>query len=260
MSSKSDGNWWEFYGIRYAQGTVVGAMIVYFLFSQNVNLKGMLFTPAEAKDFGIAHLTLLAVYGLTYCYIASAPILVLHAGRGLFFKSKTNPRVFDGVLMRAIALFSIPLAAVLIYGFSYSHGFGDVDAILALVVYSLILGLQILVLVGIFKLRWNEVISYFNEIVQKRAEHEESGYVESYKHLREHGNSFFIVFLQFLLAIPIYVFACKKGIGSEDSIRNLFLLVFIWVIPAACIWGFGNKVENNLQNLPTPKRNSGNTP
>lgn len=86
MNEQNDSHWWEFYGVRYAQGTVVGAMIVFFLFSQNEALKKLLFLPADPKDFGMPHLILLAVYGLAYCYIASAPILIMHAGRGCYSK------------------------------------------------------------------------------------------------------------------------------------------------------------------------------
>ena len=42
MNKQNDSHWWEFYGVRYAQGTVVGAMIVFFLFTQNETLKATL--------------------------------------------------------------------------------------------------------------------------------------------------------------------------------------------------------------------------
>jgi hypothetical protein len=245
MNGKSEGNWWEFYGIRYAQGTVVGAMIVYFLFSQNENLKKILFLPAEAKDFGLSHLILLAIYGLTYCYIASAPILVMHAGRGLLFRSKTNTRPQKDWFLRTLAI--LGLALPLPVYFLCTNGGSQLHAAGALFIYSALLAIQVVILSGIFYFRWAETIAYSTAVIKKREAATSAGYVESYRHLREHGNSFFIVVLQFLLATPIFIFVSKSGINSEDAIRSLCLIIFIWVLPAATIWAFGNKLENNLQ-------------
>jgi len=87
--------WWEFYAVRYAMGTVVGAIVFYFLCLATPVLKPLLFeatatpgtvpgaTPLPSIKLDSVQLTLLAAYGLVYCYIASAPILVFHAGRFL---------------------------------------------------------------------------------------------------------------------------------------------------------------------------------
>jgi hypothetical protein len=63
-------------------GTVVGGVVFFLLCNTNPALKPMLF-DAEAGKIDGPLLALLAGYGLAYCYIASAPILVLHAGRFL---------------------------------------------------------------------------------------------------------------------------------------------------------------------------------
>lgn len=247
MNNKNDSNWWEFYGIRYAQGTVIGAMIVYFLFSRNASLKSILFLPTDPKDFGMSHLVLLAIYGLTYCYIASAPILVLHAGRGLFFKSTTNPNPSTGT---AIRLLFVLMPPTLISGYYfYSNSIAKIDGALALFVYTTILALQFVTLLNVLYCRWAETIAYYLAIIKKRKEYEASGYVDSYKHIREHGNSFLIVFLQFILAIPIFVFVSQPHITDEDAVRHLCMIIFPWIIPAAAIWVFGNKLENNLQSM-----------
>lgn len=115
MNGQNDSHWWEFYGVRYAQGTVVGALIVFFLFSQNESLKKILFIPSDPKDFGMPHLILLAIYGLAYCYIAIAPILIMHAGRGLMFKSPTNPTPNDGIVSRVLWVLIPSLVVTIIY-------------------------------------------------------------------------------------------------------------------------------------------------
>lgn len=246
MSNNSERNWWEFYGVRYAQGTVIGAMIVYFLFSQNENLRKLLFLPSDAKDFGMAHLTLLAIYGLTYCYISSAPILVLHAGRALIFKSVINPAPYNGAVTRILFLLTMSLGIP-----AYLAACGDLNLTQAggLSTYFLMLLLQLQVVWGILKSRWNEAISYYITIINKRKTGDHAEYVESYRHMREHGNSFLIVIFQMLLALPLYILACAPDIDQLVSIRNIFVILFFWTTPAAFIWVYAIKIENNLQNL-----------
>jgi len=193
------------------------------------------------------HLILLAVYGLAYCYIASAPILIMHAGRGLMFKSSTNPNPNNGMLSRVLWLLVPSFLMTEIYFFNASTD--KIMGSLAVFLFSFLLVFQIRILVAIFKTSWQKTIDYYSTIVKKRKEHEGSGYIESYKHIREHGNSFLIVAFQFFLALPIFVFVSQPAITSEDSIKNLLIIVLLWVLPAATIWAFGNKLENNLQSM-----------
>jgi hypothetical protein len=247
MNEQNESHWWEFYGVRYAQGTVVGAMIIFFLFNQNEALKKLLFIPPEPKDFGMSHLILLAVYGLAYCYIASAPILIMHAGRGLLFKSLTNPNPNSGMLSR-ILWWLIP--SFVTTGIYFLNSSSDIKMEgLAVFLFSFLLAFQIQILVAIFKTSWDKTIGYYSAIVAKRKEHKDSSYIESYKHIREHGNSFLIVAFQFFLAFPIFVFVSQPTITSDDSIRHLLIIVFLWVLPASTIWAFGNKLENQLQSM-----------
>ncbi len=105
--------WWESYLVRYAIGTVIGALCAYILLeAAGDDLKSrFLMIPPVTQDhisalveackkinanacaaqlqlfqglysFNIAQLLLLGIYGLAYCYIASAPGLVIHAVRG----------------------------------------------------------------------------------------------------------------------------------------------------------------------------------
>jgi hypothetical protein len=247
MNEQNDSHWWEFYGVRYAQGMVVGAMIVFFLFSQNDALKKLLFLPADPKDFGMPHLILLAVYGLAYCYIASAPILIMHAGRGLLFQSPTNKTPNDGIISRILWVIVPSVLITTIYCITTTTNI--VIGGLAVFLYALLVIFQVRILLSIFRTSWQQTIDYYLVIVNKRNENIDSGYVESYKHLREHGNSFLIVAFQFFLAFPIFIFVSQPTIASEDSIRHLIMIVLVWVLPAATIWLFGNKLENNLQSM-----------
>jgi hypothetical protein len=248
MNEQNDGHWWEFYGVRYAQGMVVGAMIVFFLFSRNEALRTILFIPSDPKYFGISHLILLAVYGLVYCYIASAPILVIHAGRGLLFKSPTNPNPNEGYLSRILWVL-LPSLVISFTYYYFSDNENKMFGSLAIFLYIMLISLQIKLLLSIFLTSWQKTINYYLAVVKKRNEHKNSGYVESYKHIREHGNSFLIVVFQFFLALPIFVFVSQPTVSNVDSVRYLSIIVLFWVAPAAIIWFFGNKLENNLLSM-----------
>ncbi|MEV3818792.1 hypothetical protein RI537_22120 [Aeromonas salmonicida] len=247
MNEQNNGHWWEFYGVRYAQGTVVGAMIVFFLFSQNEALKKILFIPSDPKDFGMPHLILLAVYGLAYCYIASAPILIMHAGRGLIFESPTNRHIHDGIIRRIISTLLPPTISVIWY--TYSNNAFDILGCLALFMYVMLISFQFTIIYSIFSGSWIKTINYYLAIASKRKQHKTSSYVESYKHIREHGNSFLIVAFQFFLACPIFMFVSQPEISNENAIRHLALIIMFWIIPASTIWLFGNKLENHLQSM-----------
>ncbi|WP_202371065.1 hypothetical protein [Pseudomonas sp. MWU318] len=246
MSNNSEKNWWEFYGIRYAQGTVIGAMIVYFLFSQNSNLKKLLFMPTEAKDFGVAHLTLLAIYGLTYCYIASAPILVMHAGRALIFKSAVNPTPYKGASIRILSLLTISIGIPAFLSSTNKISNAETGALTA---YLILVLLQLQIVTRIISGSWSIAITFYTAIIDKRKEPKHAEYIESYRHMREHGNSFLIVIFQMLLAVPLYILACSPELPATTSITNLFMIIFFWTVPAAFIWAYATKIENNIQNL-----------
>jgi len=110
QENQSPSHWWEFYAVRYGMGSVVGAVIFFFLCNTNPALKPMLFGAEGGKIDGTI-LTLLAGYGLTYCYIASAPILVFHVGRFLLNITTGSKASF----WRVVLLFLPPLAATAIF-------------------------------------------------------------------------------------------------------------------------------------------------
>jgi hypothetical protein len=241
--SEKNGNWWEFYGIRYAQGAVVGALLVFLIFSQNETLKKILILPAENKDFGVPHLILLAVYGLVYCYISSAPILIMHAARGLLFKSAINPNPSEGWISRLLTILGPSVAIVLFYWLIFDRDFSKCAAIF---LFCLLVLFQFRLIYEVFYKSWPVTINYYKSIIGKRAIGANLEFVESYKHIREHGNSFLIVIFQFLLAVPLFMIV---GLAKtpESTISNLMTLVIFWIFPGSFIWMFGNKLENYLQ-------------
>ncbi|PKM14932.1 MAG: hypothetical protein CVV12_11225 [Gammaproteobacteria bacterium HGW-Gammaproteobacteria-2] len=239
--------WWEFYVIRYGMGSVVGAVIFFFLCNTNPVLKSLLF-GAEAGKIDGTLLVLLAGYGLAYCYIASAPILVFHMGRYLL---KIDNSVMPS-FRRMVILLVVPLAAT-IYFLICSATTG-----VHLWVYALIFALSVLVfwsqflVVFITIFKSERLFFFYNNLAIKRSI-DTIGIVDSYKHLREHGNSFAIVVFEIVLAFILFVAGnlefASTGIVSQSKYIYVFpyiLIIFLWILPAALVWFIGTLFERQF--------------
>src|SRR5687767_9309764 len=84
--ARARARWWEDYLVRYVTGTLVGTfcvfiLVVHIFFDGDAgNLaKKMFFSPD--KDSTWLGLIILVLAGGAYCYLASVPITIFHAGR-----------------------------------------------------------------------------------------------------------------------------------------------------------------------------------
>jgi hypothetical protein len=180
LSADSNFRWWEFYLVRYFVGTVCGTIIILFLVFLPESEVHKLIENKKILNQTIPswepiHLWIYGLIGLAYCYIASGPILFLHAIRGWFARKKI---------------------------FNY---------------YT--------------KLSINRSARSSDEATRE--------YVESYKHLREHGNAFFIVLLELIFGFMLYKF---NGVG-------MLILIAVWVSVSASVWVIGTRLEIKFANL-----------
>lgn len=250
---QSDGafRWWEFYAIRYGMGTVVGGVVFFFLCFTNPALKPLLF-GADTGNLDGTRLALFTAYGLAYCYIASAPILVFHAGRFLFKLQSTKAEI----IKRAAIIFSIPIALVAFSfwrtwsePFSTQLFYAAATFLCALIVW-LQLAVVALTLVG------SQAMYDFYTGLAERRKSAPSCLVESYRHLREHGNSFLIVLLEFTLAIVLFAagnfdYVSTGKVAPKESLVIPYLLVLlVWFSPAASIWFVGTIFERRFRDSP----------
>lgn len=120
-----NGRWWEYYLLRYLVGTVVGAVLVAFLNWHSTSpFFGRLEPLVDLSDSAFLGVGLLAALGFAFCYIASLPILVLHATRAHIQRGMLRSRwVLHGgsvAISIAAAVFAarqaISLSAALIFG------------------------------------------------------------------------------------------------------------------------------------------------
>lgn len=254
MSSSNDSRWWEFYVVRYAMGTVIGALIVYYIFSTNVHLRELLFLPKDLANFGTSHLTLLSVYGLVYCYIASSPILVLHTGRAFLWDALSEDR--EGVIRRILVVLVIPMLIGAIYLCRYFYEKSEMAFLQAsaITVFLMTFLLQIEVLVGAFSKKAERTTEYYLSLTRNREREEMHSFVESYRHLREHGNAFLIVLFEFWLGFVILFFTNTSSMmggifDPTQAVRNLMVIILLWIFPACLVWFFGNRLESHLAHM-----------
>ncbi|MEQ1622146.1 MAG: hypothetical protein ABL919_12120 [Methylococcales bacterium] len=233
IPEKTNGRWWEFYLVRYLLGSIVGAALLIILNNQSTGkIKGLFsICPIEISLIDAHTILLWAGLGFAYCYLASAPILVLHATRGAaaITMSKLTCCV---VIITAIFVSCIQIIFWPIY--------------ITLVTYILLVQV-FFIYFGLKKDsdNSNAICNFYKELITERTEltPARSLYIESYKHLREHGNAFFIVLLEFVFAFSLWY---------AETLEQLYILVFLWISPAAFVWVVGTCLESKIHNFPKP--------
>jgi hypothetical protein len=100
-----------------------------------------------------------------------------------------------------------------------------------------------LIIVQMFR---KNIFTFYKELVFKRAveSKEVKQYTESYKHLREHGNAFLIVFFEIILGI---IYASINSTSSVTSIQLAVIYTILWIMPACCVWAIGTYLEMKIR-------------
>jgi hypothetical protein len=233
--------WWEYYVVRYFVGTVVGAVIVAFLNGQPGSpYEGRLTSFGEFRDSAFLGFSLVAALGFAFCYIASSPMLTLHAGRAHLRLSMLKTRWISHLGAIAVSIVATTWAA-----------WAALPPVAA-VAMGVVLGGQIgLVLLSLFT-RFGPIEEYYRTlataraaVAPKRDEPPTAGleYVTSYRHLREHGNAIAIVVLEGILAYALF---------GLSSVTCAFFLLAAWLLPATAAWIVGTALESRLVSRPLP--------
>lgn len=235
--ARDSGRWWEFYFVRYAVGTLVGAIVIYAALEDSHTFKPFLFAPQDPDGLGVEHLILYAVYGLTFCYVASVPLLVWHALRG-----------YLGVLKHKYVLAAL---AVVIVGLLVSPFILEIRAITATALIAnavVVLPTWVMVIQSFCTTKKHSC--YYTKVANERSNPWNREYVESYRHLREHGNSLFIVLMELLMGLTLYVITQqepKYGVDKENgSVVYLGVYLVVWILPGALIWFAAQGLERRM--------------
>ena len=247
--------WWENYLVRYFLPAIAGMLIVLWLRNNSgasIYIPELL--PRDTKDFNTAHLLLWLLLGSLYCYLASYPALVFHATRVLDFSDGLgniakwkymiwNPYIWS--LLFAVA------AAISAYRNSFCWSILCVLIFAVVQIVRIILAILIQGPFGLVKKvrgRYDASISYAylrtlserrsNTIKEKRDRNyaniiimkDEKDIVDSYRHLREHGNTALIVLYELSMCPIIYIILEK-----QENIFNKIVFASVigaWVFPS----------------------------
>jgi hypothetical protein len=251
MASNEDtpSRFWEFYALRYSVGAVLGALILFFLVKQNNSLSDLIFIKKD-DPIDLIQVGVFLVLGLVYSYLASAPILVFHAGRFLLPKRRTSIFESSG---RSLALFLTANITAGIVFFMMSSLATEPRIWLSLIIFAAcsVLSGQLFILTKCQSQR-AKLFEFYKLLALNRS-HAKGGFVESYKHLREHANAYGIVFFEMMLAV--FMFAATTfssfvyGVSNSapyETAALLAVVILAWITPASLVWLVACTIEQDF--------------
>lgn len=242
-----ENKWWEYYAVRYFVGTVVGAIIIAYLNSHSCLLKDSLNDFVKFKDSAFLGVGQLAALGFAFCYIASAPVLTLHATRAHIRCSTVKKSPFINI---------VPLAMSMLVIFVYARSFMPLSAAL---IFGVVVGSQIGLILAAIISKFRHVEEFYRVLAINRASANSKKddpatasleYVTSYRHLREHGNAMTIVVLEGLLAYFLL---------TLPSLDHAIIVIAIWLLPATTAWLFGTVLESRFVTEPVVGKSENST-
>lgn len=282
MSNQSGAyRWWENYLVRYLMPSIAGAVIVNWLASlAGEDFKKILLIQIGEQGLRTPTLVLLFLYGNLFCYIASYPILCFHVTRSIDFKNnRWIPSWHDGY----IATMILGVAA-LIVSFSNCNEILFVFPFIAALLFSTVQLIRIYKGLGhvncdgvsenassIYALTYSlskrrglieETTSKKQTSTNQKDSEAEDNYdeanewqttsiwrkelIDTYRHMREHGNSAFIFVLELILASLCYCILVSSGKSAEINLAMIGVVFSIWAIPAMFIHFVGQHVERRF--------------
>jgi len=233
--------WVNQYALRYAVGTVFGAAIVSCLFMQ---LRAQECTNRYALNLDSwGMIVMLGAAGLAFCYIASAPMHVVHVTRVFrLSRDRNNGHVW----------LLIGIAAILIIVGTFIRSAISSGASLVAV-----FGLQLLGIANAFNRRRGLFRFYSRLARRRRSENRpEMGMVGSYRDLREHGNAFAIILLEMLFGAILsgLVHGMATVVYPDYLLPAVLVVLGLWIGPAALVWAIATRLEIDFANTPNAKR------
>ncbi|SRR5216684_2024459 len=275
--------WWENYLVRYLMPSIAGVAIVGWLCSQGGDeLNSLLLLPPHGKPLDATSLTLFFLYGNLFCYIASYPVLVFHATRVIDFSDGkwSAKRLSDGYLtafaftILAFAFFHLGSAdyrfwaafalALLLAGVQFRRLYlaisstiqmqGLSGAVSQAFGYTYVLARRR----GIpeetetsrssqnANQELDELAEFGGAVTTSRTIAWRREFIETYRHLREHGNSAFIFLFEIGLAGLVYSVIKKPGQTAAQQMGAIGTLFAIWAVPSVFVHLLGQHFERRF--------------
>lgn len=228
--------------MRYALGVGIGTPIVALLwetYRDTISPKISLPSPFS----GTAAALLWAAAGTAYCYVASVPMLTLHSTRRILTRTPCWVTISFSLLIAAL------IGAWVLDYFQFMNLL--LFRLTGAIVLVAIVGFQFALLGKV--LYAPDKTHEFYLLLSKRRK-DRSDFVESYRHMREHGNAVSIVIFELLLAFILW---CLKPAGSTAGnlapVGRVGLILASWLAPSALVWLIGSSLERSLSRLPARK-------
>lgn len=184
--------------------------------------------------------TVLGATGLAFCYIASAPILLLHAVRG---KNTSTTLVVTawGKLRWLLVAVAVVLAVLVIVAWWGSKD-RSLKGGLEMAPFGVVLVFQLWAVFASLA----AIVQFYKELAVLRGVKEPTllsarrEYIESYRHMREHGNALLIIVMETVLALALL---------QAPDIMALLEMILLWVLPASFAWFIGTTLEAHLKEI-----------
>ena len=262
----SNSRWWENYLVRYFMPSVAGMLVVVWLSEVAGNdFKDIIFLKSSLPLVGISKLILLFLYGNLFCYVASYPVLTFHVTRVLDFSSGSwLSKWHDGYIVTSV--FAILCFSVTLF---FGMAFGGLFVFMFVAIFVFIQAIRIMkaMKLGAYSNLKDEascIYGYLHSLSVRRGgwnkkDTSTSGsggvgaekfwrreLVDSYRHMREHGNSAFIFTLELILAALCYPILASTAWTGLEKLAILGCLLFLWGLPAMFVHMVAQSVESRF--------------
>jgi hypothetical protein len=221
--------------MRYALGVGIGTPIVVLLWRTYRDTLSPSISIASPFSGTVAAL-FWAAAGTAYCYVASVPMLTLHSTRVIL------PRTKPWVITCFVALVAALVTSVVWDLFLISHR--CVLESTGIVALALVASSQLVLLWKVLR-NPDETHRFYDQLSKQRANR--ADYVESYRHMREHGNAVSIVVLELLLAFILW---SLRPVGSAGGnmvpVGRVGIVLAVWLTPSTLVWLIGSSLERYL--------------
>jgi hypothetical protein len=261
--------------------SVAGVVIVNWLAEiAGSSFRKLLLLPSTTAELDGAALLLFFLYGNLFCYIASYPILCFHATRVLDFTNSKWPSFVyrDGYV--GTVILSLAVLAISIFGGAYRFwaAFVLVACFSGLQVWRLWVALMSEVKMEGLSGNISPAFAFAFRLAKRRGVPEETHLtrlpdslaeklndpdeekeiektqivrwrkelVETYRHLREHGNSAFIFLLELVLAALCYCVVVGEAQPATYELSVIAILLGIWSVPSIFAHLVGQQLERRF--------------
>lgn len=245
MSEKNENRWWENYLVRYLVPSVAGMFILMWL-NKNSGGSGILekYLPmlklTNGKDFNTASLTGWLLFGTLYCYIASYPVLVFHAIR---IRLSLCNIVIIGLFILVPSILTCLVSKIY-----------EINILGMVIIFIAEIGFSCFQSYHLYKTAKRKGYAYMECLAKAKNREKDVNYIkeitDSYKHLREHGNTALIILLEILLASIFYFSMRFERENGYMDFSIVSIILIIWIFPAALVYFYGHILERKFVRKP----------